>query len=122
LFSTDTVPKAELTCDGIRFLLVHDPADAPADFDGWVIHGHHHNNDLRAFPFIDIAGKRVNVSAEVLGYAPVSLREICRIIREQEKAGETLLLRYPYVPVPGNSPVIQTVEKTWSGAAKSPDT
>jgi calcineurin-like phosphoesterase family protein len=112
LFSTVTVPKAELTCDGIRFLLVHDPADAPADFDGWVIHGHHHNNDLRAFPFIDIAGKRVNVSAEVLGYAPVSLREICRIIREQEKAVETLLLRYPYVPVPGNSPVIQTVEKT----------
>jgi calcineurin-like phosphoesterase family protein len=96
-FSTVTVPKAELTCDGIRFLLVHDPADAPADFDGWVIHGHHHNNDLRAFPFIDIAGKRVNVSAEVLGYAPVSLREICRIIREQAGSGERLLLRYPYV-------------------------
>jgi len=96
-FSTVTVQKAELTFDGIRFLLVHDPVDAPADFDGWIIHGHHHNNDLRAFPFIDIAGKRVNVSAEVLGYAPVSLREICRIIREQAESGESLLLRYPYV-------------------------
>lgn len=96
-FCTATVQKTELTCDGIRFLLVHDPADAPTDFDGWIIHGHHHNNDLRAFPFVDVAGKRVNVSAEVLGYAPVSLREICRIIREQERAGEPLLLRYPYV-------------------------
>jgi calcineurin-like phosphoesterase family protein len=97
-FSTTTVPKAELTCDGIRFLLVHDPADAPKNFDGWIIHGHHHNNDLRAFPFLDVAGKRINVSAEVLGYTPISMREICRIIREQESgSGDSLLLRYPYV-------------------------
>ncbi len=45
-FSTATVPTADLTCDGIRFLLVHDPADAPENFDGWIIHGHHHNNDF----------------------------------------------------------------------------
>jgi calcineurin-like phosphoesterase family protein len=98
LFSTATVPAADLTCDGIRFLLVHDPADAPKNFDGWIIHGHHHNNDLRAFPFFDVAGKRINVSAEVLGYTPISMREICRIIREQMSgSGEPLLLRYPYV-------------------------
>jgi calcineurin-like phosphoesterase family protein len=96
-FSTATVPFADLTCDGIRFLLVHDPADAPKNFDGWIIHGHHHNNDLRAFPFFDVAGKRINVSAEVLGYTPISMREICRIIREQEGSGEPLLLRYQYV-------------------------
>jgi calcineurin-like phosphoesterase family protein len=98
LFSTATVPAADITCDGIRFLLVHDPADAPRNFDGWIIHGHHHNNDLRAFPFLDVAGKRINVSAEVLGYTPISMREICRIIREQVSgSGEPLLLRYPYV-------------------------
>ncbi|MFA6362581.1 2'-5' RNA ligase family protein [Methanoregula sp.] len=97
-FSVGTVPMANLTCDGILFLLVHDPADAPKNFDGWIIHGHHHNNDLRAFPFIDVAKKRVNVSAEVLGYCPVSLQEICRIIREQaSRSGEPLLVRYPYV-------------------------
>ncbi|MFA7695232.1 MAG: 2'-5' RNA ligase family protein [Methanoregula sp.] len=93
----DTVPSAFLECDGIRFCLVHNPADAPEDFDGWIIHGHHHNNDLRTYPFIDGAGKRINVSAEVLGYIPVSLREICRIIRKQVSgSGEPLLLRYPY--------------------------
>jgi calcineurin-like phosphoesterase family protein len=93
-----TVPSANLTCGGIRFLLVHDPADAPENFDGWIIHGHHHNNDLRAFPFIDVVKKRINVSAEVLGYCPMSLQEICRIIREQASgSGEPLLLRYPYI-------------------------
>ena len=94
----DTVPSALLACDGQEFLLVHDPANAPAGFSGWVIHGHHHNNDLRAFPFIDFAGKKINVSAEVIGYSPVSLQEICRIIRERTPGSEEpLLLRYPYV-------------------------
>jgi len=102
-FSGDTVPMAELTFEGIRFLLVHDPADAPENFDGWIIHGHHHNNDLRMFPFINVAKKRINVSAEVLGYYPVTLQEICRIIRELvSQSKESLLLRYPYVPVHGN--------------------
>ena len=35
------------------------------------------------FRLLMLPGKRINVSAEVLGYSPVSLREICRIIREQ---------------------------------------
>ena len=94
----NTVPSARLSCDGQEFLLVHDPADAPAGFSGWVIHGHHHNNDLRAFPFIDFTQKRINVGAEVIGYSPVSLEEICRIIREQKPGSKkTRLLRYPYV-------------------------
>ncbi len=111
-FSTATVPTADLTFDGIRFLLVHNPVEAPADFDGWIIHGHHHNNDLRGFPFIDFTKRRINVSAEVLGYSPVSLREICRIIRELAGSGEPRLLRYPYVPVSGNSRTIRAAEKT----------
>jgi calcineurin-like phosphoesterase family protein/2'-5' RNA ligase len=111
-FSTVTVPTVDLTFDGIRFLLVHDPVDAPENFDGWIIHGHHHNNDLRTFPFIDVAGKRINVSAEVLGYSPVSLRELCRIIREQAGSGEPLILRYPYVSASGNSRIIRASGKT----------
>jgi len=92
--------QVTLQFEGVEFLLVHDPADAPEDFTGWVIHGHHHNNSLRNYPFINFTGRRVNVSAEVIGYVPVSLQEICRVIREHETDGdyEPMLLRYPYVP------------------------
>jgi calcineurin-like phosphoesterase family protein len=90
------VPSAEITCDGRSFLLIHDPADAPPLFDGWVIHGHHHNNDLRNYPFINLAGRRINVSVEVTGYIPVSLREILHKIHEREAAGNTspVILRH----------------------------
>ncbi len=93
------VPSAVLEYDGFRFLLVHDPADATDGFDGWVIHGHHHNNDLRSFPFVNIAGRRINVSAEVTGYVPVALGELCAIIRSRLATGsnEPILLRYPCV-------------------------
>jgi calcineurin-like phosphoesterase family protein len=86
--------------EGIRFFLVHDPADAPVEFDGWVIHGHHHNNDLRHFPFIDFKTRRINVSAEVIGYIPVSLRELCALIRKGASAegDDRILLRYPHAP------------------------
>jgi len=71
-----------------RFLLVHDPADIPADFDGWTIHGHHHNNDLRHFPFINFVDRRINVSAEVIGYVPVGLYEICTLIQSRQSGGD----------------------------------
>jgi calcineurin-like phosphoesterase family protein len=92
--------RAILTFGGIDFLLVHDPANAPKDFAGWVIHGHHHNNNLRDYPFISFSERRINVSAEVIGYVPVSLQEICRVIWEHEGNGkrDPVLLRYPYVP------------------------
>lgn len=69
--------------DGLRFLAVHDPADAPPDFDGWVIHGHHHDADLERFPFFDPVSRRVNVSAETAGYSPVPLSLVCRLARER---------------------------------------
>ena len=91
--------SAVLEQEGIHFFLVHDPVDAPGDFDGWVIHGHHHNNDLRHFPFVDFRNRRINVSAEVIGYVPVTLREICSVIKRGESTGGTdhILLRYPHV-------------------------
>ena len=95
----EAVPSATLEHDGLRFLLVHDPAEAPPGFDGWIIHGHHHNNNLRDYPFISFSGKRINVSAEVIGYVPVSLNEICERIRSGQETGDQrpVLLRYPYV-------------------------
>ena len=93
-----TLSSATLAGDGMEFLLVHDPADVPPGYNGWVIHGHHHNNDLRAFPFMDPIKKRVNVSAEVLGYRPISLQEICHTLKTRViPSGKSLLLRYPYV-------------------------
>lgn len=85
-----------LTHEGTEFLLIHDPAKAPASFGGWVIHGHHHNNNLRQYPFICPRTRRINVSCEVTGYTPVSLDEIVRRIRSLETSGsrEPVLLRY----------------------------
>jgi len=56
-----------------HFYLVHDPHDAPPDWEYGVIHGHKHNNDLAKFPFINGKEKRINVSAELVNYRPVSL-------------------------------------------------
>jgi len=70
------------TAGGHRFLAVHDPTDAPPGFDGWVIHGHLHDSDLRRHPFFDPVARRVNVSAETAGYRPVPLSLVERLIRE----------------------------------------
>jgi calcineurin-like phosphoesterase family protein len=73
-----------LLAEGIRFTLVHDPKDAPEVPGNWVIHGHHHNNDLIQYPFINFENRRINVSAEVVGYRPVSLTSLCHEIKEQQ--------------------------------------
>jgi calcineurin-like phosphoesterase family protein len=93
----DTIPSLELKYRGYHFLLVHDPSEA-SEFDGWVIHGHHHNNDLSRYPFINFEQRRINVSAEVVGYIPVNLNHICTLIDEHQSRGDTtpLLLNYPY--------------------------
>jgi calcineurin-like phosphoesterase family protein len=68
----------------IRFLLVHDPGDVPKSYDGWVIHGHYHNNDLKHYPFINFEDRRINVSAELVKYQPVSLFDLCNIIKDHQ--------------------------------------
>lgn len=64
-----------IACDGLQFMLVHDPFDAILNgWRGWVIHGHNHDNR----PHIDnkFGHRRVNVSVEVIGYKPISLAHI----------------------------------------------
>lgn len=62
--------------EGIAFLLIHDPfSPAVNGWDGWVVHGHIHNN----MPFL--GGKRINVCVEVTGYKPVSLYDILQGIK-----------------------------------------
>jgi calcineurin-like phosphoesterase family protein len=94
-----TIASAIVEYGFFRFFLVHDPSDAPPDFDGWVIHGHHHNNNLAEYPFINLMQRRVNVSAEVVGYSPVSIREIADRISEglKKEFPEMVHLRYPYI-------------------------
>jgi calcineurin-like phosphoesterase family protein len=55
------------------FLLVHDPKRLPIQWNGWVIHGHTHDNDVKTYPFINGEKKTINVSAELTNYRPVSL-------------------------------------------------
>jgi calcineurin-like phosphoesterase family protein len=95
---TVSQPLTILEHRGLQFCLVHDPADAPERFEGWVIHGHHHNNNLRWYPFINFERRRINVSAEVLGYVPVTLDHICSLILERLSGTDrtAILLNYAY--------------------------
>ncbi len=73
---TDGIPHLEFVHRGMRFLCIHDPCQAPDGFSGWIVHGHAHNNDTREYPFISYDKKRVNVSAELVGYRPLGLAEL----------------------------------------------
>lgn len=64
-----------------KFYLVHDPTDVPKSWNGWVIHGHHHNNKIE-YPLVSKKNKTINVSAELLDYKPIEIEEI--IIMSQE--------------------------------------
>jgi calcineurin-like phosphoesterase family protein len=58
---------------GHSFLLVHDPDKTPFEWQGWVIHGHKHNNQMQYYPFINGERKTINVSVELIGYKPISM-------------------------------------------------
>jgi len=64
-----------LSYKGHKFLLMHDP-HRPIDWNGWIIHGDKHNNDLEHYPFFNGERKTINVSVEVLNFTPISLDEI----------------------------------------------
>jgi calcineurin-like phosphoesterase family protein len=51
---------------GYYFLLIHDPKKIPWYWNGWVIHGHKHNNDMKNYPFINGDKKTINVSVELI--------------------------------------------------------
>lgn len=65
--------RLELDYQGYRFLLIHNPEEKPSAWDGWVIHGHIHNNNVATYPFINGETKTINVSVEVTAYMPVSI-------------------------------------------------
>lgn len=70
------------------YYCTHRPDDVPEDWDGWVIHGHKHNNNLEQFPFINLRERRVNVSVEVLEYEPLPVSKLERCIQENRSRAQ----------------------------------
>jgi len=66
-------PHTHRSFGGHWFYLLHDPSQRAKDWQGWVIHGHKHNNSMQNFPFINGVHKTINVSVEVINYRPVSI-------------------------------------------------
>jgi len=65
-----------------KFFLTHKPEQVPNDWNGWVICGHHHNNKIQEYPFINKINKKINVSVELTKYRPVDIDEIIKKIEE----------------------------------------
>jgi len=61
---------------GYKFLLIHNPGERPENWDGWVIHGHKHNNNTVLYPFINGKRKTINVSVELINYRPISINSL----------------------------------------------
>lgn len=79
------------------FLLVHDPDNLPIEWNGWIIHGHKHNNDLKNYPFINGDRRTINVCPEVTNYRPVSLGYLTSLklsaIRRMDTIDSTPVMR-----------------------------
>ena len=58
----------------------HRPGDVPAEWDGWVLHGHHHNNDTETYPFVAHDRRHVNVSSELLNFRPLRLDALTQLL------------------------------------------
>ncbi len=69
-----------LTHGDYRFYCTHRPEDVPESWDGWVLHGHHHDNDTEEYPFVAYDDRRVNVSCELLDYRPIALATLAGIL------------------------------------------
>ncbi len=76
-----------------NFLLVHDPEQLPVQWDGWVIHGHKHNNDIKNYPFINGDRRTINVSPELVNYRPVSLEFLSSLRLGSIKRMDTIYSR-----------------------------
>jgi calcineurin-like phosphoesterase family protein/2'-5' RNA ligase len=59
-----------------RYYCTHRPENIPAEWDGWAIHGHKHNNDTERYPLINPDEQRVNIAPEFIEYTPLSVAEL----------------------------------------------
>jgi len=84
------VPYQTISYEGHNFLLVHSPDSIPIDWDGWIIHGHKHNNDVYQYPFINGEKKTINVGAELVNYQPVDMNKLLSLDIESIKRMDTI--------------------------------
>lgn len=80
--AVDVRKRYRFEAGGHALYCVHDPADAPSDHDGWVVHGHHHDMRPEEYPFVDPAVRRVNVGVELLGYEPIPVPELLEYVAD----------------------------------------
>jgi calcineurin-like phosphoesterase family protein/2'-5' RNA ligase len=73
-----------------KFLLIHDPKEAKKDWNGWIIHGHTHDNDMKIYPFINGERKTINVSCELINYKPISLDYLISLKLDTIKRMDTI--------------------------------
>lgn len=66
--------------DDYQFYCTHRPENVPDRWDGWVIHGHIHNNQPEAYPFVAHDERRVNVSSDLLDFRPVALDSLTELL------------------------------------------
>jgi calcineurin-like phosphoesterase family protein len=59
-----------------NILLIHSPEYIDFTWNGWIIHGHHHNNEPETYPFINNKRKTINVSVEMINYKPIELSKL----------------------------------------------
>jgi calcineurin-like phosphoesterase family protein len=62
--------------NGESFMLIHTPEYLNIKWKNWIIHGHHHSNELERYPFINHLNKTINVSVELINYTPVELGSV----------------------------------------------
>jgi len=68
-----------------EFCCTHRPENAPRFWDGWIIHGHHHNNHPDDYPLVEPETKSVNVSVELLEYEPLPVTELVEYIEKGKR-------------------------------------
>jgi calcineurin-like phosphoesterase family protein/2'-5' RNA ligase len=73
-----------------KFLVLHYPDRVPEDWDGWVIHGHKHNNNMRDYPFINGETKTINVGVELIGYKPINIDYLLSLDIDSIKRMDTI--------------------------------
>ena len=67
-----------LNASGTELLLTHNPKCVVTQGNTWVIHGHQHNST----PLIDHESKKINVSIDNTGYAPIPLSKVLELIKQ----------------------------------------
>lgn len=83
----ESFTEYELTYKKHKLFFVHNPKNAPLNYEGWIIHGHTHNSRMCDYPFINFINKTINISCELTEYCPVELDEIISIIDNYDNTG-----------------------------------